>query len=128
MGKMRNDESPRSASVRRSAAYTMAAVAATGVDVASAEIIYFAEQNIEISQGQSQDLKIDDDVYNDVLLKNYVFLGGNYQGATVNFLPGKVMGFQSNGVAYVSRLEDGDPINAAAMGPTFYGSMAYSDV
>ncbi|MEQ9460526.1 MAG: hypothetical protein RIG82_06220 [Phycisphaeraceae bacterium] len=93
---------------------------------ADAQIVYSGVQDIAISQSSSQDLNLDGDAYNDILLKNYVF-GGNYQGATVNFFPGKVVGFFS-GLAYASALSAGDPIDAAATaGGPFAVSLAYAN-
>ena len=68
------------------------------------------------------------DTYDDIVLKNYVFPNGNYQGATVGFYPGKIVGFSTNGAAiageYVKALAAGTMIDAASLGPSFYGSMS----
>lgn len=107
--------------IRRRAAYTVAAAAAAGT--AQAGIVYSGPQNIAINQFNSLNLNIDGDAYGDVLLKNYVFGGGNYQGATVNFAPGKMVTFTS-GLNYVTALNAGFTVETSALG-SFTGSMAY---
>ena len=106
-------------------AYVAAAGAVASAGAAHAGIIYSGEQNISINQFSSLNLNLDGDTYGDVLLKNYVFGGGNYQGATVNFSPGKLVSFSSGGLSYVSALSEGFGINASSVGPSFFGSMAY---
>ena len=116
----------RNHSNRRRVAYSLAAGAAAatvGGASADAAVVYSGPQNISIGQFSSQSLNLDGDAYNDILLKNYVFVGGNYQGAYVNFYPGKLVGFTS-GLSYVSALGTGDAISSATVGP-FQGSMAY---
>jgi hypothetical protein len=117
-----------SGTIRRRIAYSLAAGAATaavGGSDAEAIVFWSGPQDIEIEQFSSQTLFLDYDEYTDIVLKNYIFTNGNYQGATVSFSPGKIAGFLQNGLYYVSALEAGDVIDAAAMGPKFYGSMAY---
>lgn len=112
----------------RHAAYTLAAGAAVGMatTTADAQIVYSGVQDLAISQFGSQDLNLDGDGYNDILLKNYVF-GGNYQGATVNFAPGKVVGF-TTGLSYASALAEGDLIDSTATaGGPFAVSLAYAN-
>lgn len=108
-------------------AYSLAAGAsaiAAGT-TADAGVVYSGIQNIAISQYGSQNLNLDGDAYGDILLKNYVFLGGNYQGAYVNFFPGKVVGFTS-GFGYASALSAGTVIDSAAVaGGPFQASLAY---
>lgn len=106
-------------------AYVAAAGAVAAAGSAHAGIIYSGEQNISISQFSALNLNLDGDAYGDVLLKNYVFGGGNYQGATVNFFPGKLVSFNSGSIAYVAALSAGFTIDAASVGPAFAGSMAY---
>jgi hypothetical protein len=108
-------------------AYATAAAAAAAAGGASADIVYSGTQNISISQFSALNLNIDGDAYGDLLLKNYVFGGTNYQGATVNFAPGKLVSFASGGVSYVSALSAGFSINASSVGPSFFGSMAYGN-
>jgi len=109
----------------RLAAYTLAAAASAAMtSSSSADVIYSGLQNLSIGQFSSQNLNLDGDAYNDILLKNYVFGGGNYQGATVNFFPGKLVGF-SSGLSYVSKLGLGSTIGPANAGPSFAGSLAY---
>lgn len=106
---------------KRRAAYSLAAVAAAGSTEAA--VIYSGTQNISIAQFNSLNLDIDGDAQSDVLLKNYVFGGGNYQGASVNFFPGKMVTFTS-GFAYVTALNAGFTVDTSALG-NFTGSMAY---
>ncbi len=110
---------------RRLLAYSTAA-AATGISAGSqAEVIYSGPQDVAIAQFASQNLNLDGDAYGDLLLKNYVFLGGNYQGALVNFAPGRMVGF-SLGLSYASALQQGDLIDATTTGSgPFQGSLAY---
>ncbi len=70
---------------------------------------------------------MDGDAYGDVTLKNYVFFGGNYQGASVNFFPGKVVTFNAGpfNYSYVKSLASGFQIDGSSVGPSFFGSMAY---
>ena len=70
-------------------AYSLAAGAAAATALsAGADVIYSGLQDLSIGQFSSLNLNVDGDAYGDVLLKNYVFGGGNYMGATVNFAPG----------------------------------------
>jgi hypothetical protein len=108
--------------VKRRAAYSLAAVAAAGS--AEAAVIYSGTQNISIAQFNSLNLDIDGDAQGDLLLKNYVFGGRNYQGATVNFFPGKMVTFNSGFLAYVTALNAGFTVDSSALG-NFTGSMAY---
>lgn len=107
------------------AAYSIAAGAAALSAAAShADIVYSGVQDIAINQFAALNLNIDGDAYSDVLLKNYVLIGGNYMGASVNFFPGQLVGF-SAGWPYASALAAGFSIDASSVGPTFFGSMAY---
>lgn len=113
----------------RKAAYTLAAGAAAGAagtaDAADPSVVYSGVQDISIAQFASQNLNLDGDAYNDILLKNYVF-GSNYQGATVNYFPGKVVGFNAV-FSYASALAEGDLIDSTATaGGPFAVSLAYS--
>lgn len=107
--------------VKRRAAYSLAAMAAAGSTEAA--VIYSGTQNISIAQFSSLNLDIDGDTQGDLTLKNYVFGGGNYQGATVNFFPGKMVTFNS-GLFYVTALNAGFTVDSSAVG-NFTGSMAY---
>ena len=111
----------------RKVAYSLAAGAAAGAaGSADAALVYSGVQDLPIAQFSSQDLNLDGDGYNDILLKNYVF-GGNYQGATVNYAPGKVVGF-STGLNYATALAAGVTIDAAATaGGPFAVSLAYGN-
>jgi hypothetical protein len=108
-------------------AYAAAAGAMAAAGTAHAGIIYSGEQNLNVAQFTSLNLNLDGDAYGDLLLKNYVFGGGNYQGATVNFFPGKLVSFNAgpSGFAYVSALNAGFVIDSSSVGPSFTGSMAY---
>jgi len=106
--------------------YSLAAGAAAVAALnASGEIVYSGLQNLSISQFSSLNLNIDGDAYGDLLLKNYVFSGGNYLGASVNFYPGKLVSFSSGGLSYAAALDAGFAVNASSVGPSFFGSMAY---
>jgi hypothetical protein len=105
--------------------YAVAAgAAATAAASSDAAIVYSGLQNLSIGQFSSLNLNLDGDAYGDLTLKNYVFGGGNYMGATVNFAPGKLVGFNA-GLSYVSALSAGFVIDAFSAGPSFFGSMAY---
>ena len=65
-------------SLRNSYALAAGAAAAAAAAAADASIVYSGTQNISISQFSSLNLNLDGDAYGDVLLKNYVFGGGNY--------------------------------------------------
>lgn len=117
---------------RRGLAYSLAAGAAAsaggvGSD-AQAEIVWSGSYPINIYQGGF--LNLDLDQYGaspDVKLKNYIFSGGNYIGATVNYAPGQLAISNSSFPFYVSALEVGDLIDSTTVGPSFYGSMAYAN-
>lgn len=113
-------------SPKRRLAYSLAASAGVLANAAEtdAAIQYFTGE-FDILQGNAQPLKIDGDNFVDIYLKNYIFMGGNYQGATVGFAPGKIAGFGAESPYYVSALTAGTMIDAAAKGPTFYGSLSY---
>ena len=96
----------------RWATYAAAASAAGLASTADAAIVYAGDQDILIPQCNSFNLNLDGDAYYDILRKNYVF-GGNYQGATVNYAPGKVVGF-TTGLNYATALAAGVTIDAAA--------------
>ena len=108
-------------------AYSLAAGAAAATAAATeAAIVYSNTQNISINQFSSLNLDLNLDGQGDVRLKNYVNLYGNYQGATVNYSPGKLMTFSANGLAYVKSLAFGAAINSTSISSsTFFGSMAY---
>lgn len=111
------------------ASYALAAGAAAAAAAAStdAAIVYSGAQNVSITQGTSLNLNLDGDAYGDVTLKNYVFFGGNYQGASVNFFPGKLVTFNAGpfNYSYVKSLASGFQIDGSSVGPSFFGSMAY---
>ncbi len=100
------------------------AAAAASVGAASGEEVSL-NFDFEIPQFTSQPLDLNLDGQNDLVLENYVFFGGNYQGAQVLYAPGQVVGFAANNTNYASALAAGDPINATTVGPGFDTSMAY---
>ncbi|QDU89415.1 PEP-CTERM motif protein [Pirellulimonas nuda] len=110
----------------RRVAYTLAAGAAAGGLAADSDgaVVYSGPQDLPVAQFGALDLNLDGDAYTDVLLKNYVLGAGNYQGATVNGYPGKLVGF-NNGLAYVSALSAGSLIDGSTLGTGFFGSLAY---
>ncbi len=118
------DARPRGREMRLLAYSLAAGASAVAAGTTDAAIVYSGLQNIAIGQYSSQNLNLDGDAYNDILLKNYVFSGGNYQGAYVSYYPGKVVGFTS-GLSYVSALSAGTVIDAGNANSQFFGSMAY---
>jgi hypothetical protein len=119
--------SSRRASLQRRAAYSVAAGAAAcaATHSADAAVIYSGPQNIAIGKGFSQNLDLDGDSFRDIVLENYVFSGGNYQGAGSVVNPGRIVGFLASGLSYVSALAAGAPINSGTVGTKTFGSMAY---
>ncbi|MGD9634593.1 MAG: PEP-CTERM sorting domain-containing protein [Pirellulales bacterium] len=131
---MKNDtrdtsKSQQSATKRR-IAYSLAAGAAACAagENASAAVVYSGLQNIDIAPFNAVNLDLDNYLGGDVKLKNYVFGGGAYQGASVNYAPGKLVLSNTTFPFYVSALAPGASINSAALGTSFYGSMAYGGV
>lgn len=126
---MRPQGHSQSGEKNRRLAYSLAAGAAACVasSEANATVVYSGLQNITIGPGFSQDVNIDGDAYNDIKLKNYVFGSGPYQGATVSFAPGKLVGFNAGpgGYAYAKALSAFDTIDSSTLGPSFFGSLAY---
>ncbi|MBS0660765.1 MAG: PEP-CTERM sorting domain-containing protein [Verrucomicrobia bacterium] len=100
-------------------------VLAASADTADAQIFYSGPLNISIGQGNAFGLDLNSDSFNDLTLKNYVFVGGNYMGATVTFAPGQLVGFSASGLSYVSSLAPNALIGPGTVGPSFFGSMAY---
>ncbi|QDU55824.1 PEP-CTERM sorting domain-containing protein [Aeoliella mucimassa] len=119
-------DSSASAKSTKRIAYSLAAGAAAGLAAsqADAEIVYSGTVDLSIAQFTAENINLDGDAYNDILLKNYVFGGGNYQGAYVNFYPGKLVGF-TTGFSYASALEMGDVIDVSTTTGSFAASMAY---
>jgi hypothetical protein len=133
---MKSDQSRESSlapSLKRRAAYTLAAAAAASglASDADAAIVYVNPEPdlvvplTQFPNQQSYSLNLDGDAYTDVLFDNFVFGGGNYQAMYVNFAPGRAVGFFGN-FAYASSLAAGAPINAAAItGGPFDAVLAY---
>ncbi len=119
-----------SRAARRSARLAGYSAAVTAVVAGAAEAEeFFLEFEFEIPQFTNQPLDLNlDGTQTDLNLKNYIFNGGNYQGATVPYAPGQIVGFTSaqSSFPYVSVLQPGDPINASTVGPSFYGNMSYN--
>lgn len=115
------------------AAYAAAAGAAlsAGAVPAQAAVQYFTG-DIEIPSGVLQPLDFNLDEYTDINLKNYVFLGGNYQGAFIPYVGGALVGFVDNAgpngttLNYASALGIGALVDQAAVGP-FVASLAYGE-
>ena len=101
--------SSKCASFKRHAAYALAAGASgcVATNGAHAAVVYSGTQDLNISQFSSTNLDINGDLQGDVRLENYVFGGSPYQGATVNFAPGNLVGFTS-GNSYVTARRPGE--------------------
>lgn len=118
-------ETSKLSSDARLTAYTLAATASAALaSSSSADVIYSGPQNLSLGLGFSQSLNLDGDAFNDILLKNYAFAGGSYQGASVLWFPGKLVGFNA-GLSYVSKLSLGSVIGPATLGTSYFGSLAY---
>lgn len=121
--------SPCSTRERRLLAYSLAAGAsALGVSgAAEGQIVWSGPQDINVAQFGAVNLDLD--AYGatpDILMKNYVF-GGNYQGAFVNYAPGKVVGFFGN-FGYATALGSGFTVDAATTaGGPFQVSLGYAN-
>jgi hypothetical protein len=94
---------------------------------AEGALVYSGPQNISIGAGFSQNLNLNGDAFGDVTLLNSSIAGSPYQSATVNFSPGKLVGFTAgpSNFAYVSALSPGFLIGSSTVGPSFTGSMAF---
>ncbi len=113
-------------------AYTMAAGAAAwsgSGQSADAAIEYFDIEDISIAQYASQSLYINGDTQTDIILKNYVFNYGNYQGALIPVVGGRIMAENVGVVAYPSALSAGEEISPSTINPNYWqGSLAYGAV
>ena len=109
-------ELPRAPRLRT--AYLLAASAVSAsVDIAHADVFYSGLQDLAVQQGlESLKIKINDDDYNDILLKNYVFANGNYQGVFIPFSPGAAVSIPAAGWNYAVALEAGSVIDQASLG------------
>ena len=107
-------------------AYSLAAGAAAAVlgGEADASVRYSSLVDIEIGQGLAQSLDMNLDGFEDILLKNYIFAGGNYQGAIMKYAPGAFVGTAPTAFKYVSALEYGSLVDASTVN-YFVGSMSY---
>ncbi|WP_428303726.1 PEP-CTERM sorting domain-containing protein [Lacipirellula sp.] len=110
--------SSSAAALRRRTGYALAATVAaagSGTDAEGA-VVYSGLQEISIAQGNRQALRFNDDAYNDIVLKNYIFAAGNYQGGTIPFSPGAVSGFTANLFNYATALNAGEVIDQSTLG------------
>lgn len=115
---------PARGKAARCAAYTLAAGAAATATTTDAAVVYSGPQNINIGSGFSQAVNLDNDAFNDIVLKNYVF-GTPYQGASINFAPGRLVAFNA-GLNYVTKLGSGFTVDSSSVSPSiFAGSMAF---
>jgi hypothetical protein len=125
----KNQFCPKLPSLQRGMAYSLAAsAAAVSATDAEGAVVYSGIQNISIGQFNSQQLNLDGDSYSDIEFKNFVFYGGNYQGAYVNFFPGKVIGINNPfpAIDYASALTAGAEISpSTTSGGPFQVSLAY---
>lgn len=114
------------AAMRRRASYALAAGAAVAgaTSDASGAVFYSGLQEISIGHGLKQTLQINDDDYDDITLKNYVFPNGNYQGVFIPFSPGAVVSVPAAGWNYAVALNAGSVIDQAALG-SFQVTMAH---
>lgn len=113
-------------SCSRQVAIAIAVAATCFVPSANGAIhYYFGDFSVPQGFDQPVDLNFENDDFDDVVMENFVFDGVNYQGLTIPYAPGKVVGFAQAGVQYVSALSVGAPINAATLGPSHYGAFAY---
>ncbi len=108
-----------------------AALAASTGAPADAAVQYFVGP-IEIEQGAVQPIDVNLDDYTDIQLKNYVFGNGNYQGGTIPYFPGKVIGFRvpEAGLNYFTALSAGTYIDTNSLADfqtPFAASLAYGD-
>ncbi|MEM6799419.1 MAG: PEP-CTERM sorting domain-containing protein [Planctomycetota bacterium] len=109
-------------------AYSAAAAAAAGMATSSeAATLYSLPIYEDIPQFTAFDFDLNKDGIGDVLLKNYVF-GGNYQGGTVNYFPGKFVTSNASFPFYTTALEFGDTIGPAeTAGGSFQGTFGYAN-
>ena len=109
---LRAPKTSTGATCARHAAYSIAACAAASAlpQTSDAAIVYHDPADISINQFASLEFDVNVDSSWDLRLKNYVYSGVNYQGATVRFGPGQLVGFSG---PYVSALSAGEII-----GPT----------
>lgn len=115
---------------KRLLGYSMAAgVSSIGITgQADAAIRFFNEFDFgnEVEQGNATLLDISNNGFYDVTFTNYAFFGGNYQGGTIRYPPGKFVGTFSGGLFYASLLEAGDVIDSTTVaGGNFAASLSY---
>ncbi|MEM6799420.1 MAG: PEP-CTERM sorting domain-containing protein [Planctomycetota bacterium] len=119
-----DQNTPQVSKVARRVAYSVAAAAAgSAASDALAVPFYSGVMDTNIAPTTANTVDIDLDGNFDILLKNYVFGGGPYQGATINFGPGRFVAEQ-NGFVYANKLNAGDIIDDTTIAPAFTGPPA----
>jgi hypothetical protein len=127
------DHSPIERWASQRIAYSLAAGAAvSGVaGDADAGVVYSGIEDISIAQGYAYPLRLDEDEYNDVLLRNFVFGGDNYQGARLPFRPGRFVAVSPTpptNIAYPSALGPGFLVNASSVNESVWeGTLAFEN-
>jgi hypothetical protein len=123
---MRMNDKARDA---RLLAYTLVAGAAAlhgHGQSAEAAIEYFDIEDIAIGQGAAQTLYINGDTQVDIRLKNYVFALGNYQGAFIPYVGGRIVGTRPNTTIYPTALTNGDLIGPSTVSANYWsGTLSY---
>lgn len=117
-------ETSTSPSLKRRAAYTLAASAAAvgTANSADAAIQYSGIQNIAVGSGFFQNLDLNLDSAQDITLQNFNNFAGPYQGLNT-FIGAGAVGFTS-GFSYISALGAGTLVDGSS-NFKFFGSMAY---
>lgn len=108
----------------RIARYGLAATAALSATSASADMVYSGVLNTSIGSGFSLNLDFDLSGSTDLRLKNYVFFGGPYQGASSPNFDSATVGFQA-GFAYSFNLASGTTIGPSSNSFFATTSLAY---
>jgi hypothetical protein len=101
-----------SSKLARRAAYSLAAGAVANLaPAAHATIVYSGIEDLAIAQRKFQKLQLDGDGMEDIRLSNYVdpYVGftGNFQGAFVNFSPGRMVAKRVGNLNYAKALGAG---------------------
>ena len=90
-----------------------------------AAVEYFDIDDISIALGNSQTLYVNDDTQTDIVLKNYVFAYGFYQGVFIPYTGGRIMGTKPGGLIYATALAGGEEIGPSTISNYWSGSLAY---
>ncbi|MGD9634594.1 MAG: PEP-CTERM sorting domain-containing protein [Pirellulales bacterium] len=126
-----NSSSTAWTNASRRAAYSLAAGAAAGIAAeARAVVVYSGIEDFNIEQRNYLPLGLDDDGVTDIYLRNYinpyVGLTGNFQGAFLNWAPGRLVAKRVGNLNYVRALDSGFMVDASSVNPnSFVGSMAF---